>query len=253
MQTPFSLTYVGHATLLIEVDGVRVLTDPVLGHHVGGLIRRQTPLPDRRLHQVDLVLLSHLHFDHLDLRSLRMLGLQTHLIAPVGTASFLHRHGFAYVTEMQPGESVTQQGLQIEATLAIHKGVRSPFGPDVGCLGYIVRGRQSVYFAGDTDLFPGMVELGQNLDLALLPVWGWGPTLGKGHMDPRRAAEALTLLKPRAAVPIHWGTLYPMGLRYFRPHLLAAPPRLFAQHARTLAPEVQVHIVEPGHTLMSLQ
>jgi L-ascorbate metabolism protein UlaG (beta-lactamase superfamily) len=245
---PFSLTYVGHATLLIEVDGVRILTDPVLGRHVG-----QTPLPERRIHQVDLVLLSHLHFDHLDLRSLRLLGLQTRLIAPVGAARFLHRHGFASVTEMRPGETMSTQGLQIEATVAIHKGVRSPFGPDAGCLGYVVRGRQAVYFAGDTDLFPGMADLGRDLDLALLPVWGWGPTLGKGHMDPRRAAEALTLLKPRAAVPIHWGTLYPLGMRYFRPHLLTAPPRLFAQHARTLAPEVQVHIVEPGQVLTSFQ
>ena len=84
------------------------------------------------------------------------------------------------------------------------------------------------------------------LDLALLPVWGWGPNLGGGHLDPERAARALELLKPGVAVPIHWGTLYPIGLGRFRRYLLHEPPRAFARHARRHAPEVEVRIVEPG-------
>lgn len=244
-----SVTYIGHATLLIEMGGLRILTDPVLRHHVGGFIRRQTPLPAQQFRQVDLVLISHLHLDHLDLPSLRLLGENTHLVAPSGAARYLRSYGFAKITEMAENETISVGGVQITATYALHKGARSPFRPDTACLGYMVHGQQRIYFAGDTDLFPEMALLAPALDVALLPVWGWGPTLGTGHMDPRRAAEALTLLQPRMAIPIHWGTLFPLAMRHFRPKLLSAPPRLFAQHAQELAPAVQIHIVEPGQII----
>jgi L-ascorbate metabolism protein UlaG (beta-lactamase superfamily) len=249
MQTSPFLTYVGHATLLIEMDGLRILTDPLLRHHVGGLIRRQTPLPDQRFHHVDLVLISHGHLDHLDAPSLRLLSRTTHLVAPRGSARFLHRLGFYHITEMEAGESITVGAIQFTATFALHNSSRWPFRPKTACLGYLLRGQRCIYFAGDTDLFPGMEHMASDLDLALLPVWGWGPTLGSGHMDPRRAAEALALLQPCAAVPIHWGTFYPVGMRYWRPHLLLEPPRRFAHYARQVAPAVQVHIVQPGHSL----
>ena len=84
------------------------------------------------------------------------------------------------------------------------------------------------------------------LDVALLPVWGWGPSLGAGHMDPRRAAEAAALLRPRLAMPIHWGTLYPLALHRVRPVPLTDPPHLFARFAASLAPDVDVRIVAPG-------
>lgn len=246
-----AITYIGHATLLIEMSGLRILTDPVLRHHVGGLIRRQTPVPTQHFRQVDLVLISHLHWDHLDLPSLRLLGKHTHLVAPNGSAHYLRSYGFSQVTEMVENQTITVGDVQITATYAHHQGASSLFRPATTCLGYVVQGQQRLYFAGDTDLFPEMSLLAPDLDLALLPVWGWGPTLGVGHMDPRRAAEALTLLQPRLAMPIHWGTLFPLGMRHFRPKLLSAPPRLFAKHAQELAPDVQVHIVEPGHILQT--
>ncbi len=94
-----------------------------------------------------------------------------------------------------------------------------------------------------------MVDLEENLDVALLPVGGWGPTLGTGHMDPRRAAEALKLLQPRLTIPIHWGAFYPAGMGMFKPNYLYQPPRHFAAHAARVAPEVQVRIVQPGESL----
>jgi L-ascorbate metabolism protein UlaG (beta-lactamase superfamily) len=104
-----------------------------------------------------------------------------------------------------------------------------------------------VYFAGDTDLFDGMADLGP-LDVALLPVWGWGPSLGPGHMDPETAARAAALLRPRVAVPIHWGTYLQVGLRR-RESLLTEPPELFAAHCADLAPGVTVRVLQPGGTL----
>jgi L-ascorbate metabolism protein UlaG (beta-lactamase superfamily) len=123
-------------------------------------------------------------------------------------------------------------------------------GKKAEALGYVVAGSRDVYFAGDTDLFPGMAELGGHLDVALVPIWGWGPSIGPGHLDPRRAAEALAVLRPRAAVPIHWGTYYPLtSKRRTPPAFLTAPAEEFARAAAELAPEVEVHVLPVGGTL----
>ena len=96
-----------------------------------------------------------------------------------------------------------------------------------------------MYFAGDTDLFDGMGELGEPIDVALLPVWGWGPTLGRGlHLDPLRAAQSLRLIRPRAAVPIRWGRMAQALGRVF-PERLVEPPAAFVEYAAELAPDVR--------------
>jgi L-ascorbate metabolism protein UlaG (beta-lactamase superfamily) len=113
----------------------------------------------------------------------------------------------------------------------------------------IAGGGRQVYFAGDTDLFDGMREIGPGIDLALLPIWGWGPSIGAGHLDPERAARAAGLISPRIAVPIHWGTLYPAGLARLRPALLREPPLRFAACLRELAPQVEGVVLEPGEAV----
>lgn len=248
MRSNSSITYIGHATLLIEMDGVRILTDPILRSHVSGFIRRQTPLPTGLSH-IDLVLISHLHFDHFDMASLRLIGHNVQIAVPTGAGDYLKRNGFRHVREVNVGDRIQVGKVEVVTTPANHKGRRTPFRPQADCLGYLVHGSDVVYFAGDTDLFPEMNDFPNNLDLALMPVWGWGPTLGTGHMDPKRAAEALTLLQPRFAMPIHWGTFFPFGMRYSHGHLLAEPPHLFAHHARELAPQVEVKIINPGESL----
>jgi L-ascorbate metabolism protein UlaG (beta-lactamase superfamily) len=113
----------------------------------------------------------------------------------------------------------------------------------------LIDGSYEIYFAGDTDLFPEMADIGLELDLAFLPVWGWGPNLGKGHMDPFRAAQALEHLRPEVAIPIHWGTYSPVGLELLRPKFLTRPPLDFAEHAARLSPRVAVHILQPGQSI----
>ncbi|MGH2939989.1 MAG: MBL fold metallo-hydrolase [Solirubrobacterales bacterium] len=239
------IVYVGHATVLIELDGARLLTDPVLGKWVGPL-HRQAPAPAREAtDRLDAVLVSHLHRDHVDLRSLGRVAAGVPLIVPAGTGAFFERRGLDGVVELAPGESHRIGPVLVTATTADHDIGRR--GVAAEPVGYLVEGPRRVYFAGDTDLFEAMTALGEGgLDLALLPVWGWGPTLGAGHMDPERAARAAALLAPRLAVPIHWGTLYPAGLARHRPRPLSAPPREFAARARALAPEVEVRIAPPG-------
>ncbi len=245
--TPWGcLTYIGHATVLIEVDGVRLLTDPVLRGRVAHLRRRGPLAAQDWRERLDAVLLSHLHLDHFDLPSLRRLGKGTRLLVPRGAGVLLQRQGFTAVEELAPGETTTIGTLPIAATGAAHSGFRPPFGPTAGAIGFLIGARRRIYFPGDTDIFPEMAELAADLDTALLPVWGWGPTLGPGHLDPERAAEALRLLRPRLAVPIHWGTLYPLGWERGARAFLTDPPQRFARRAALIAPEVQVTIVPPG-------
>lgn len=245
---PWRITYVGHATVLIEGGGVRILTDPVLRYRIAHLRRRPSPLLAQWQERIDVVLISHLHYDHLDLPSLRKLGQATRLVAPVGAGALLRRHGFTQVEEMRVGERTVVRGVPIAATPAVHNGARGPLGPVAECLGYIIGGgaMPGVYFPGDTDLFPEMAQMAGRVDVALMPVWGWGPTLGVGHMDPYRAAQAGQLIAPQIAIPIHWGTLYPLAIHHLTKAFLIDPPRLFREFMLRLAPQVEVRILQPG-------
>jgi L-ascorbate metabolism protein UlaG (beta-lactamase superfamily) len=248
MRKPDSATYVGHATVLLDLDGTRLLTDPVLRRRIGPLVRHgAAPRPEMTA-DIDAVLISHLHHDHADLASLRRLGHEMPLLVPRGSRGFFERHGFGRLTELSPGESSRVGNLTVAAVDARHDGGRRRGAGDVQPLGFLIDGSRTVYFAGDTDLFEGMESLAPALDLALLPVWGWGPTLGPGHLDPEGAARAAGLLSPRLAVPIHWGTLYPLGLRRLRPGRLSLPAEEFVAQAHELAPQVATRVLSPGES-----
>lgn len=246
MTSPLHITYVGHATVLVEMNGVRILTDPVFRDRVGHIRRHRAVPPMSFDDDIDAVIISHMHHDHLDIPSLRTLGRKTRLIVPYGSGGLLWRSGFRNIEEMRPGDWTAVDSVAVGATFAEHDGSRHPFGPQGDCLGFLMHGGASVYFAGDTDLFPEMNVLSGALDVALLPVWGWGPTLGNGHLTPQRAAESLELLQPRAAIPIHWGTYYPVGMGWMRPRFLVDPPHTFADHANRIAPHVDVRVLAPG-------
>ena len=237
------VTYVGHATVLVELDGARLLTDPVLRDRVLHL-RRAAPaaVPAGRL---DAVLVSHAHWDHLDVRSLQRLGTDLRIVIPRGAGKLVRRRGFADVDEIDEGESIEVGPVTVTATRADHDAGRGPFGARSPALGYVVEGSARVYFAGDTDLFPELAELAP-VDLALLPVAGWGPRVPAGHLDPHRAAEALSLLRPRWAVPIHWGTYVGRSWSGGRGRAGSSPAEEFARVAAELAPDVEVRIIPPG-------
>ena len=248
MNSGDSATYVGHATVLLELDGTRLLTDPVLRRRVGPLIRHGAAPPAATGENLDAVLVSHLHHDHADLGSLRRIGRDTRLLVPPGSRDFFRRRGFGAVTERAPGESATVGALTVTAVDADHDGGRRRFAPEPRAIGFHIAGSRRIYFAGDTDRFPGMADLDPDLDLALLPIWGWGPNIGEGHLDPEGAARAAAALSPRLAVPIHWGTLYPFGLRRLREGPLRRPPEKFAAAVRDLAPQVEARVLSPGES-----
>jgi L-ascorbate metabolism protein UlaG (beta-lactamase superfamily) len=241
-----AVTYVGHATLLAELGGARVLTDPLVRGGLGHIRRRAAPPDPDVLTRLDAILVSHAHHDHLDVVSLRRVTPGCPLvIGPRGTAGYLRRGGAAEVVEVDVGDRVAVGGLTVEAVPALHDGRRYPIGAPLPALGFLLDGPTRLYFAGDTDLFDGMSDLAGRVDLAAVPVGGWGPRTPPGHLDPERAAEAVALIAPRAAIPIHWGTYARIDLK---PDLLA-PAREFAAAAARVAPDVTVHVLQPGERL----
>ncbi len=244
------VTYIGHATLLVQIDGVRILTDPLLRKQVTFLYRYAPPVDPGLYQNLDAVLISHMHYDHLDFPSLRMLKHIPRLIVPAGAAPFLRKHGFTDCEEVQVGDQVAIGSLNVRVTPADHYRRRGPLGTQADCLGYIFEGSISIYFPGDTRFFPGMASIASHIDLALMPVWGWGYSPGRMHLNPRQAAHALTVLHPRVAIPIHWGTYAPIGAKLLKPPYLFFPPVEFASLAKEYAPEVKTQILAPGEKIV---
>jgi len=236
--------WLGHATTLIEMDGVALLTDPLLHRRTAHLRRVVGPL-DVKLPPLGGVLVSHVHWDHLDLRSLARVGKDVRTIVPRGVGKLLARKGFTHVEEVEEGDDVAVGEVVVRATHADHRADRGPLGIRAPSLGFLVTGTRRVYFAGDTDVFDDMTALADELDVALLPVAGWGPTVPAGHMDAARAVQALGLLQPRIAIPIHWGTLAPLYRREAYDHDAGAR---FAALARIDAPLVDVRVLRVGET-----
>jgi L-ascorbate metabolism protein UlaG (beta-lactamase superfamily) len=242
------IEYVGHATVVVDLDGVRLLTDPLLRNRVAHL-RRSTPVAARALRGVDAVLVSHAHYDHLDLPSLEKLGKKIPVVMPRGLGGLLRKRKFESVLEVEVGETIAIGELRIQAVRAEHDRGRGPFGASADPVGYVVSGTKSIYFAGDTDLFEEMSELGP-VDVGLIPIWGWGPGLGGGHLDPARAAEAVALIQPQLVVPIHWGTYFPIHLGLAgRPAFVSVPPIEFATALKENAPDTRVEVLQPGGSL----
>ncbi|WP_370415786.1 MBL fold metallo-hydrolase [Streptomyces fradiae] len=249
---PVEVTWWGHATCTVEDSGVRLLTDPLFARRLAHLRRRRGALPPPEAARAEVVLVSHLHADHLHPPSLARLAPGTLLVVPAGAPEAvpalrrLARRGLL-LAELAAGEELSVEGVTVRAVPARHDGRRLPYGPHRSpALGYVVEGEARTYFAGDTGLFDEMAEAVGPVDVALLPVGGWGPYLGHGHLDAHRAAEALAALSPAAAVPVHYGTYWPIGLDAVRPHEFHAPGDDFVRHAARLAPKVTVHLLGHG-------
>ncbi|MEU0337274.1 MBL fold metallo-hydrolase [Streptomyces sp. NPDC006193] len=250
---PVEITWWGHATCTVEDAHTRVLTDPLFARRLAHLRRRRGAVPPAEARRADVVLVSHLHADHLHLPSLAGLGRGTRLLVPRGAPRAvpgLRRLRGLRVTEVAPGDEVRVGELLVRVVPALHDGRRLPVGPQrAPALGYVVEGEARTYFAGDTGLFDAMAERVGPVDVALLPVGGWGPYLGEGHLDAARAAAALARLAPRAAVPVHYGTYWPIGMDAVRPHEFHAPGDEFVRLAAVTAPQVAVHRLGHGESV----
>jgi L-ascorbate metabolism protein UlaG (beta-lactamase superfamily) len=238
------LVYVGHATVLIEFPSVRVLTDPFFGLRLGPL-RRHGPEPDLdAIGAVDVVLISHAHPDHFDPPSLGRLAGTPIVVVPSGLERAARASGHR-VRELRSGDELGIAGTRITAVPARHW--RSPLDPPAAPLGYVVDAGPRVSFAGDTATVEGISRTIGPVDVALLPVGTWGPHRGgPGHLDPQTAAQLANELGPAVAVPIHWGTLYPMALHRLVSRPLREPGERFREAAARVAPGVDIRVLLPG-------
>jgi L-ascorbate metabolism protein UlaG (beta-lactamase superfamily) len=239
------VTWLGHSTVVVEVDGVRLVADPLLRPHAG-ILRRRGPAPSpEKWRDVDAVLLSHLHLDHADVASLRLLPEVPVLTAPEN-ARWVSRQGL----EAMPASATTWSrvgAVEVMLAPAVHTARPMPHRPNAAN-GHLVRGPSGiVWIAGDTALFPGMAVLPQlaegRIDLAIVPIGGWGPRLSPGHLDPEQAAEACRLTGARAALPVHWKTLHLPAAGNLPQGWMDAPGPAFE---KALSPSCQSVVLEPG-------
>ena len=248
-----SVTWWGHSTMSLTDSGVTLLTDPLLTDRLVHLRRKAGATPELT-GAPDAVLLSHLHADHFHLPSLRAVPGEPLFVVPRGALGFLARGlgraAGARCIELAPGEAARVGPLTVRAVKAAHPGGRGAWSRmQAPALGFVVAGGARTWYAGDTGLFDEMADLGP-LDLALIPVGGWGPTLGAhGHMDAVAAAEALRRVRAGWAVPVHYGTFWPVGMGRVRRHMFAEPGEEFARRAATAAPGAQVRVLAQGETL----
>lgn len=250
---PVEVTWWGHATATVRDSGVTVLTDPLLVRRMAHLRRRRGELPPASAILADVVLVSHLHADHLHPRSLARLAPGTRVLVPRGAPAAVpglrRLTGVLDVREVVPGDEARFGPVRIRVVPAAHDGRRLPYGAHrAPALGFVVEGEARTYFAGDTGLFDDMADAVGPVDIALLPVGGWGPYLGEGHLDPGRAAEALLRLGARSAVPVHYGTYWPIGMDAIRPHEFHSPGDEFFRLAALRAPDAVVHRLRHGET-----
>ena len=249
------VTWLGHSSVVLELDGVRVLTDPLLRPHAG-LLRRLAPRPDpASWSHPDVVLLSHLHHDHAELRSLRMLPGAT-LMSDAANVAWLRRRRLPNAVPLgdawTAAGTMTGTGVQVRQVPAEHRSRPMPHRPNAAN-GQLVRGPSgTVWIAGDTGLFPEMAAIpamaGGPIDIALVPVWGWGPRLSAGHLSPVTAARAAALSGARFAIPVHWGTLHPPLVTHFARSWLEQPGRRFAEAVAEQAPGCTAVVLAPGES-----
>jgi L-ascorbate metabolism protein UlaG (beta-lactamase superfamily) len=206
-----AVTWWGHASTTLELGAVRIAVDPLLVDRLFHLRRYAvTPLTDSA--DADVVLVSHLHIDHCHLPSLRRFAPDVPILVPRGGEQLLAGLGRDRLVPVAPGEHVEVAGVSIDVLPASHDGRRLPWSrTSAPALGFrIAAGGLSAWFPGDTELRDDMADV-EPVDLALAPVGGWGPTLGEGHMGPEDAAVAVARVGARLALPVHWGTFWPVG------------------------------------------
>ena len=255
------ITYIGHATLLLEIAGVRLLTDPNFEPKLGRFLSRVSApgIALDALPPLDALLLTHAHADHLSFKSLDQLPRDIPLYAPPALARWLVHKGYRQAVPLEAKGSVTLADgqVRIHAERATHQGSRYVLDRWRRAANmYLVESDQeSLFFAGDTALTSSTHRLveqvlwsaGRQLDLALLPIGyapAWKPGFRRGHLTGQDAVTLFEILHARAMMPYHWGTF-----RHVTATAYDAIDRLRTHLAQHEARD-RVHVIEPGESLV---
>ncbi len=240
------VTFVGHATVLIELDGVTLLTDPVLSQRLFVAKRLVSPgLPEGGLPNLDIVLVSHGHHDHLDVATHQRLEKRnTIAVVAENLADLVAGAGYHRVVELSWGQHVEHKGIRISSLAVNHWGTRGLLPDRRGYTGFLIEGPSGrVFFPGDTAYTPLFRDYGQrfSIDVAILPIGAYQPSsFRRVHMNPEDALQAFLDLRARYLVPVHWGTFV---LSYEPPD---EPPRWIHTLAREAGLETQLALLEHG-------
>lgn len=254
-----TVTWVGHSTLLVQLDAVNFLTDPTWSLRVGPWsgtvgVRRFTPagIAFEDLPPIDFVLISHDHYDHLDEATVRRLAqaFNPRFVVPLGIKTWLADRGITNVSELDWGESVVVKGLTIVCAPAQHGSGRALV--DSGrrlWASWVVVGSKRFYFGGDSGYSPHLAMIGQAFgpfDLAALPIGSYTPRAiaRPVHMSPEEALQASRDLRSARFIGIHWGTFELAQEAYDEP-----PRRIAAEVARLELDPRSIWLPKPGETL----
>jgi L-ascorbate metabolism protein UlaG (beta-lactamase superfamily) len=240
-----SLTWIGHASFLLQTRDVNVLIDPNWSKWLKVIKRLKRPgFEIHHLPSIDFVLVTHAHFDHLDRRTLRRIAADQPIVVPYGVGNLVHRLGFHIVHELDEWQTVELGALKVSLTPAHHWGARFLADRHRGFGGFVIAmdGR-TIFHCGDSAYFPGFKEIGQRhkIDIALLPIGAYDPPTGREvHMNPEQAVQAFLELGAKTLVPMHYGS-FRLG---FEP--LHEPPERLRACARTHGIEDKLLVMTEG-------
>lgn len=216
-----SLTWIGHSTFLIQYEGLNIVTDPVWASRMGFQRRLGSPgVPIGDIPDIDVILISHSHYDHMHVSSIRRLyGNGTQIVVPSGLGRKMIRKGFQRTREMKWWESLEIGNARISFVPTQHWTRRTPFDTNTSHWGGFVlepavpregEKHQVIYFAGDSGYFRGFAEIGERfaIDVALLPIGAYEPEwfMTSQHTTPEEALQAFVDVRAKLMVPMHYGT-----------------------------------------------
>ena len=239
------ITWIGHAAFLVQMGGLNILIDPNWSLWLKGIKRLKTPgVALHQLPMIDLVLVTHAHFDHLDRRTLRAIAANQPIVVPFGVGNLVHDLGFERVQELDYWGTYKNEGLEITLTPCHHWGARVLHDQHRGFGGFVIaHGGRSVFHCGDTAYFDGFKEIGRRcpVEIALLPIGAYDAPSGRAvHMNPEEAVQAFLELNARTLIPMHYGTF---RLSY---EPLDEPPARLLARARQAGVESQVRLMAEG-------
>ncbi len=240
------VTWIGHAAFYLQFDGHSLIIDPNWANWHGIVRRQRRPgLPIRMIPELDLVLVTHAHFDHLHKPSLKILQSREGIVVPRGSGGLVRRLGFPAVHEMKIWDRLELDNLHIIHTPSHHWGARYLHDTHRDYGGYIIKaGQKSVFHCGDSAWFDGFEEIGKRfpeIDVALMPIGAYDAPSGRDvHMNPEEAVRAFAAIGAKVMIPMHYGT-FPLGNEPTR-----EPVDRLLQEADRLGIMKQVLIPEEG-------
>lgn len=249
-----SFTWIGHSTFLIQINGINILTDPVWAKRMGFQKRLTEPgIPIDELPNIDVVVISHGHYDHLDFPTLKKLPGDPHYFVPIGMKSLLNRKGYRKVTELSWWESAEHQGLTLYFVPAQHWTRRTMTDMNTSHWGgWVLQGpKETLYFVGDTGYFNGFQEINKRftIDTVFMPIGAYEPEwfMADSHISPEDSVKAYLELQATQFVPMHYG-----AYRLADDTGPEALERLFKEWEKRQLPKEQLKVLLLGETVLEI-